>query len=436
MQLASTIGRAIGCLMAMLLAMGSGRLHAEATNAGSRYRAGPGDVVEVSVRGLAELQRRAPIAVDGTLSLPGVGTVAVGGLTLSEMRARLQAAVAGRAYALRPLESDSGAGPIEIDDIYVAVAEFRPIYVKGDVARSGEYAYRGTLSVREALALAGGFPALAIERRDLPMLAYDLDAEERASWHDLVRARADAWRIKSELGLGNAPATTLVDAVPADAPVARQDVVAITDMATSQLELQKANTAREHQSLDEIISQLREEIKVTENQIAAEERAHEADLAELRNLTTLKQQGVVNPQRFADTRRAVLFSSTRILQANVRLTEAKRILSERQLQKFKLSADRTAELHRQLEVAASRIAETEAKLESVAGKQQLIGRLGGADSRDRKRVATYVIFRRGAEGIARLDATEDTEVLPGDVVEVTLGATRASVAGQLRKLEP
>lgn len=390
------------------------------------YRAASGDVLEIAVRGLPDLQRRVPIAVDGTISLPGVGVHEVAGLTLAELRSTLKRAIVMRIYAMRSLDAPGAIDTVEADDVHVAVAEFRPIYVKGDVARSGEFPYRGPMSVRQAIALSGGKQA-GDARSDSHMLALDLAAEEESLWHELVKERARSWRLGTELGTVTEPISAVIERVPGDAPIARERLADIADLAARQLAARRLNDEREHRSLAEIIAQLGEEIRVTGSQLEAEERAHAADQDELKNLTTLKQQGVVNPQRFADTRRAVLFSSTRILQANVRLTEAKRIMSERQLQKQKLTDERKATLLQELEASQLQIGVVEARLRAIDAKAPHVAGLSAAARPSARRLVMTIYRRKGAlnESIA---ATEATEILPGDVLEVLIAPLQGSMA--------
>ena len=159
---------------------------------------------------------------------------------------------------------------------------------------------------------------------------------------------------------------------------------------------------------------------MTSDQVAAEEKAYDADLAELRNLTTLKEKGVVNPQRFADARRAVLFSSTRILQANTKLGEVKRLMSERRLQKHKLTADRMIALYLELETATVRLGEIQAKLRSVAEKLHFASGNSTLLAGRHVPTPTFVVHRRGPKGVERTIETESFELLPGDVVDIAL----------------
>ncbi len=399
------------------------------------YRTGPGDTIDIAVRGVPDLTRRVAIELDGTISFPGLGTITASGLTLHELRVLVKSSIGGRGVSLRNLDG-GGAIPPEFDDIHVGIASYRPIYVKGDVVKSGEYPYRGPMAIREAVALAGGYAILRGDRGELALRSLDFKGEQEALWLEFAKERARVWRISIELGARGENRDAVIAAIPPSAPVSRDNVSSIVDLAAQQLDSRRANDRREHAAVDAIIAQLDDEIKVTSTQVAAEEKAYEADLAELRNLTTLKEKGVVNPQRFADARRAVLFSSTRILQANAKLGEVKRLMSERTLQKYKLTADRMIALYLELETATVRLGEIQAKLRSVVEKIHFAAGNSTIATGQQETAPSFIVHRRGAGGITRSIESESFELLPGDVVDIALLAPDAPRISPPRSSHP
>src|SRR5262249_4072640 len=53
------------------------------------YRLNPGDVLEISVRGFSELRQRGVIELDGEVSLPLAGRIAVADKTIAEAQAQI-----------------------------------------------------------------------------------------------------------------------------------------------------------------------------------------------------------------------------------------------------------------------------------------------------------------------------------------------------------
>src|SRR3984893_11603494 len=62
------------------------------TQAKAEYRINIGDILEVAVAGVPELGHRAPVQIDGNISLPLVGVVPVAGLPLSQIRDQIRVA--------------------------------------------------------------------------------------------------------------------------------------------------------------------------------------------------------------------------------------------------------------------------------------------------------------------------------------------------------
>ena len=66
------------------------------------------------------------------------------------------------------------------------VAEYRPVYVNGDVSKPGEYPYRPTTTARQVVALAGGYDIMHI-RMNNPYL--EVGRLEKRVWIALDRVR-------------------------------------------------------------------------------------------------------------------------------------------------------------------------------------------------------------------------------------------------------
>ncbi len=130
--------------------------------ASAEYRIEVGDVVEVSVPGIAELQRRVSVRPDGSISVPLLGTCRVAGLTASEMEVKLKAAAATKVFRQRLPDGRESATSINPDEVTAIVAQYRPIYVNGDVAKPGEQPFRPLMTVRHAVALSGGYDVLRL----------------------------------------------------------------------------------------------------------------------------------------------------------------------------------------------------------------------------------------------------------------------------------
>src|SRR6476646_5499981 len=95
----------------------------------AQYRLAPGDTVEVSVGGVPDQRNRAQIQIDGTIALPGVGTVEVAGLTPAELQSRMETLLQSRVLRQRLPDGRDQAIVIKPGDVIASVVEYRPIYI-------------------------------------------------------------------------------------------------------------------------------------------------------------------------------------------------------------------------------------------------------------------------------------------------------------------
>jgi polysaccharide export outer membrane protein len=113
-----------------------------------RYRIQASDVLVVKYRYSPEYDYSLMVQPDGFISLPIIGEVKVGGLTLAEA-----IAATAKQASLR----------LRDPEVTIEVKEFqRPrFFVTGEVGAPGEFPLRGRLGLLEAIAMAGGFKSSA-----------------------------------------------------------------------------------------------------------------------------------------------------------------------------------------------------------------------------------------------------------------------------------
>lgn len=120
----------------------------------SSYKISPSDLLDLSVYPDAQLNRKARVDADGTVSLPLVGTTTVAGLTILEAEKVLGERLS--AFLVNP-------------HVSLFIEEFgnRQMFVLGEVQRPGSYAVPtgGRMTVLQAISTAGGFTKVAQPRR-------------------------------------------------------------------------------------------------------------------------------------------------------------------------------------------------------------------------------------------------------------------------------
>ena len=129
------------------------------------YRLGPGDEVEVMVFGHVDLSGSFEVNGRGEVSLPLIGSVTAGGLTVREFEKAVVAA----------LKPDYLKNP----RVSIQVTNYRPFYILGEVNEPGSYPYVDGMSVVNAVALAGGFTYRAKKRHALVKRRTEPEREQK-----------------------------------------------------------------------------------------------------------------------------------------------------------------------------------------------------------------------------------------------------------------
>jgi protein involved in polysaccharide export with SLBB domain len=113
---------------------------AEAASATPRFQGG--EKIKITVFNEPSVSGDYDVDPSGVVSLPLAGTVQAVGLTQPELEQQLA----------KKFKSEYLRNP----KVTVAVLQFRPIYIVGEVEKQGEHPYKSGLNALTALALAGG----------------------------------------------------------------------------------------------------------------------------------------------------------------------------------------------------------------------------------------------------------------------------------------
>lgn len=172
--------------LALLCQFATVALSAEEAPVAGQYPLGPGDLLEVRVMGDETVSRAFSgqfiVEADGTVNYPVVGNLSIEGATLSQVAQLIKETV----EVIAPI---SGMP-------FVRVAEYAPVYVVGDVARTGPYAFRPATTVLQLVLRAGGLTEAADMSRRIKELTNDIAQLEVVGYALLVQRN----RLLAELG--------------------------------------------------------------------------------------------------------------------------------------------------------------------------------------------------------------------------------------------
>lgn len=372
------------------------------------YRLQPGDTIEVSVAGASDMNVEASVQIDGSLDIPLVGEIMAAGLSAAEVRNQIQTALAGRMLPVYLADGREQLRVVERDQIVASIAEYRPVFITGDVLRPGEVTYRPGMTIRQAVAAAGGVPsALAASLSNAALLK----AEYTAAWHAAVSAGARVWRLRQELG----EETSFDAAVWPPALDANDTVAEVLRVEADLRATRRGNLEHERVFLEQTLAQIESQMVVLRSQLDVEKQNEKVDAEALGRAIEDSELRVYLKDELPDLRTAALFSATRRLQAesNLMQTERRHTEVERDLQR--LGEDQRVAVLSELRDA--RIAEVRERAGLQAAEERLREAGISLDPTAKPGVPGATVIRGGIE--VATSAPYDSEILPGDVVEVT-----------------
>jgi polysaccharide export outer membrane protein len=335
----------------------------------------------------------------GTLSLPLIGTVDVGGLDpgglSTEIANRLKAKI----------------GLVQIPQISVTIIGYPPIYVLDDVRAPGQYQFHVGLTVLQCLAMAGG------EYRD----EKNGTAPDNAAFVGALRS-IDNSILRTEIRIAR-----LAAEMSGAKEIAFEQRYGRDGEAATAIYLQekaifdaRANLLkRQSKSYSDLRNLLSAEIETLEKKAEGANADVESVERELRNVKSMVEKGIALPSRQGDLERLArsyytgrLDITTAIMRARQGITEASRNLEglyDRQ------RTDVTAELQ------TERANLDQLLLRRDTTQKQLLDALsqgGTASDKAAAGILTFTVSRIVDGKSVQQAATEDTMLQPGDVVRV------------------
>jgi polysaccharide export outer membrane protein len=131
----------------LLLLLAAPPTLAEESSAESTYTLNTGDDVQITVFEEPDLSISAVLDDTGSISYPLLGELQVRGLTARELESRITEGLRGR-FLIKPR-------------VNVSIREYRPFFVRGEVATPGGFPFKPGLTVEKAVSMAGGFTSRA-----------------------------------------------------------------------------------------------------------------------------------------------------------------------------------------------------------------------------------------------------------------------------------
>ncbi len=335
----------------------------------------------------------------GTVSLPVLGTVAVG----NQDNAGLAADLAER---LR-----TKLGLVSAPEATVEIISYPPIYVVGDVTKPGEYPYRTGLTVIQAFATSGGEVRSDTSRSSLEVTR--LLGEIKASDDAILRSTARSARLQAEMS----DEVELHFSQTVDEN--NQFAAAIFDQEKMIFVARRRAMEQQAKSLTELRDFLEKEISSLEEKLTNVEANIKSSEAELASVAQLVARGIATATRQMDTERDLRTDQGQRLDLETAIMRARQEFSRASRDLQALYDDRRSEAA--VELQKERASMAQERLKRETNQKLLVETLSANPSvgrADNAPAVSFRIMRRDHGKLNDFPASDTTILMPGDVVKV------------------
>ncbi|MFW8637300.1 polysaccharide biosynthesis/export family protein [Cribrihabitans pelagius] len=374
----------------------------------------PGDTVSYAVIGMPELTTVSTIGVNGRLQLPLVGWIDAAGLTIDGLRRKVAPEVSDTPVRTAGADGQEVWRQISADLLFITVAAYRPIYLIGDVRENGEQPYRPGLTLRQAVARAGGFGApLDLPESGTQLIALSAERDVLAGEADFVKATLA--RLEADLAATGAEAQAEGAEGAAAQALPQAGGAAHDDGAARWLDARDAERQLSRSNSELVARQMRNRLEVLQELL----RTHQANLdieqEALERAQSLADRGLTPASNVTEARRAVLDVSMQALETSGEIHRLELDLARSSGEVARLQHSQGAELLEQIVTSRATLRTLERRL---AALDQRLMALGGQHLVSRIEPAYRIkVHRPGAAGIETGELS-DIQLLPGDVLEV------------------
>lgn len=343
------------------------------------------------------------VGPSGNLSLPFIGEMEATGKTTAEIATAIGDGLQQK------------FGLLDRPEASVELAEFRPLFIAGDVQTPGRYPYAPDLTVLKAVSLAGGLRRAAntgmrVERDFISARGnYEVLVAQR---NGLVARRA---RLVAEAGGQEKIDFPKELQQSADGKKLIADETAFKAARAKRLQVQLA-------AIKDIKTLLQNEVASLEKKIASQNRQMELSRKELEGIGGLAERGLVVNARVLSIERSIAELEGKVLDMEASVLRARQDIAKADQDATNLQNDREAEIAQERQ-------QTEADIDSLSLKitmyKDLMSEAASIDpqaaassGKDDALVTSFTIVREAEGKTSQIAADENTPVLPGDVIKV------------------
>jgi exopolysaccharide production protein ExoF len=358
-----------------------------------------------TVRDWTSLDGQYTVGPSGDISLPFIGQLQAKGKTTAEIASEIGTGLQQKFGLLdRPAAS-------------VEVAEYRPFFVSGDVENPGRYPYMPGLTVLKAVSLAGG-------------MRHTSD-NGASSTRNFINARGNYQALVAQRDALLATRARLIAEAEGQTAIDFPKQVRSSPDAQRLMANETAFKAARQQTLDVQLKQLAElkallqkEVTTLGQKMDTQNKQIDLSRKDLSNVDKLAQRGLAVNQRVLTLQENTAELEGKLLDMETKSLQAKQEISKTDQDAANLQNGRTAEIAQDRQQTETNLQMIDMKLgmyrdlmvEAVTDDPQAANSAGSENLAS----LSYSIVRETAGKTSRIPATENTQVLPGDVIKAVM----------------
>ncbi|QRM57353.1 polysaccharide biosynthesis/export family protein [Sinorhizobium sp. BG8] len=369
-----------------------------------RVRVAEWQTAEGSVRDWSAVSGDYVVGSSGSISIPFVGELPASGKSTNEVAEEIGLKMQ-KLFGLRDRPSAS-----------VEIAQYRPIYLAGEVQTPGEYPFAPNMTVLKAISLGGGLRRTETGQRFA---------------RDFIQAQGDTVVLLAErnrlLVRRARLQAEIADKLNITAPAEIKDLPEAASLLESETALMVTRDKRQKlqlTALADLKSLLQSEIESLAKKNDTQSRQLELVLDDREKVDELAEKGLAISSRKLSLEQRVADLQAALLDIDTASLKAKQDINKAGQDETNLRNDWDAELAQELQ-------NTEHELETLALKlgtsknlmsEALVQSADAAALSSENAAANvgYSVVREKDGKLVEIPAAESMQVLPGDVIKVTL----------------
>lgn len=395
----------IGTLAVVFVLLAAGASRADG------YTFDTGDILRVSVIGEESYPLEVVVDDRGSISLPMLGDIQARGLTTVALSQAIQHAFQQQKLILKPF-------------VKVEIGQYRPFFISGTVAHPGSYPFQPGITVRHALAIAGGFRATAVGNTEPALEIADLRS---------IRANLaiEEYRLKVRLARLQAESQNKSFVAPPDPPVefGGKLIADIIASEQAQLDARLAAYRDDISYLEASLDRAKKEATMVAASREEREKTANIQLEELQSARSLREKGLVTNSNVMTAERAHTSYRAELAQTELQQQQAQQAMLNAESELRKKHQSHEMDLIAQTQDTQVELGKTQSQIRYVADKLLFIFTYGEQRTFDDLQGSVKIsIFRRDQKAAHDIVADENTEVRAGDVIEVSVVANKGFYA--------